>query len=66
VLNFTDYSGLSTEANDFTLKETVIPDKVTAVEVAYDGGRLYIYINNELVLEKLDAGSDFRVTIGDL
>lgn len=41
----------------------VVLEQVEEVELAYDNGRLYIYINGDLIYTKLDAGTDFRVTI---
>ena len=40
-----------------------MPEKVKSINVTYDGGRLYIYINGVEVYGDVSAGIDFDVNI---
>lgn len=59
-LVFEDYSFLS---SDDEKQQVSLPEKLKNIQVSYDGGRLYLYINDVEVYTNLGAGNDFSVTI---
>jgi len=60
---FRDESGELIQNPDLLHPEIKIPEVVNTVQVAYDGGRIYIKVNDQILYENLDAGRDFTITI---